>query len=265
MSDGIQDYTCVLTKRERVDGRLLESETLVLKIRHASNRQGAAAIPFSAYVKFLAPESVRRREVIYVDGRNDGRLIVRNGGTRFDYITTTVPPDSPAAMQRNRYPISEIGMMNLTRRLMEQGRKELQYGDVRVETIPGDAENGARINGRPCTMIRFAHTTRKEAVPYQYVVILVDDALQLPVHYASYDWPDQEDGPSKLLEQYTYTRIQLNVGLSDWDFDHRNEDYGFLKSFDPLGTTRSGELSSRPGAARRSDGATAAVPPADRP
>ncbi len=36
-----------------------------------------------------------------------------------------------------------------------------------------------------------------------------------------------------LLEEYTYTDLKLNVGLTDWDFDHRNESYQFLKTYSP--------------------------------
>ena len=63
--------------------------------------------------------------------------------------------------------------------------------------------------------------------------IFVDDKLQLPLRYSAYDWPDEEGGDLLLLEEYTYTDVKLNVGLTDWDFDHRNEKYRFLKSFKP--------------------------------
>ncbi len=228
MQDNIWDYTCVLTKRERVGGRLYKNETIFVKIRHEVKEGGRTTEPFSVYLRFLHPAKLKDREVLFVEGTHNERVIVRNGGTRFEFVTTSIALDSPAAQQRNRYPLTEIGMMNLTRRLIEQGQRELEYDDIDVKTVPG-----ARINERPCTLIQVTHKTRRDSVPYQFVRILIDDQLRLPVHYASYDWPEEEGGEPRLLERYTYTHIKLNVGLSDWDFDHRNERYRFLKSFKP--------------------------------
>ena len=91
--------------------------------------------------------------MIYVEGQNEGKLIVRNGGTRFEHITTSLLPDSPAAMQQTRYPITEIGMLNLTRRLIENGERELNDKECEVKLV-----RGAKINGRPSTVIQVAHT-----------------------------------------------------------------------------------------------------------
>lgn len=234
MDKEIKDYTCVLTKRERVNGYLRSHETMVVKVRHQRVENGRLIAPFSVYLRFLSPAKVKGREVLYVHGKNDGMLIVRNGGPRFAYITTAVAPDSPAALQDNRYPITEIGVKNLTRRLIEIGEDELQQEDVSVRNV-----SGAKINNRPCSLIQVSHPKRGEGVPYQFARIFIDDDLRLPVRFAAYDWPDEEGGEPKLIEEYTYTHIKVNVGLTDWDFDHRNEKYQFLKSFTPTRTQAS--------------------------
>ena len=61
----------------------------------------------------------------------------------------------------------------------------------------------------------------------------MDDELDLPIRHAAYDWPDEEGGKPVLLEEYTYVNLRLNADLTDWDFDHRNEEYQFLKEFQP--------------------------------
>ena len=50
-----------------------------------------------------------------------------------------------------------------------------------------------------------------------------DDELQIPIRYESYDWPQKEGGQPVLLEEYTYTDLKVNVGLTDKDFDPDNE------------------------------------------
>lgn len=224
----IRDYTCTLTRRERVEGRLMAYETMFVKIRHEQKEGDDVVEPFSVYVRFLAPERVKGREVVFVEGENNGKLIVRNGGTRFEHITTSLLPDSPAAMQQTRYPITEIGVLNLTRRLIERGEEEKKDKECEVKLI-----RGAKINGRPSTVIQVAHKTRQSDLQFKTARIMIDDQLNLPVHYSAYDWPQKEGDPPLLLEEYTYTDVKLNVGLTDLDFDHRNEEYRFLKSYSP--------------------------------
>lgn len=228
MEESVQDYTSILTRRERVDGRLIEHETMFIKVRHEQKQGDLIVVPFSVYVRFLSPDRVKGREVIYVEGRNDNKIVVRNGGTRFAHITTSLYPDSPAAMQESRYPISEIGVLNLTRRLIENGEQELRSNGCQAKLV-----RGAKVNGRPCTLIQVAHASRQTALQYKTARILIDDELVLPIHYSAYDWPLEDGGPAILLEEYTYTDIKLNVGLTDWDFDHRNEAYQFLKTYSP--------------------------------
>jgi hypothetical protein len=57
--------------------------------------------------------------------------------------------------------------------------------------------------------------------------------LQIPVRYAAYNWPEQEGGQGVLIEEYTFRNIQLNVGLTDADFDFHNPHYGFRKDYEP--------------------------------
>ncbi len=57
--------------------------------------------------------------------------------------------------------------------------------------------------------------------------IYLDDKLGIPIAYEGYLWPENEGEDPPLLEKYYYTDIQLNVGLTDADFDPANEDYDY--------------------------------------
>jgi Protein of unknown function (DUF1571) len=57
--------------------------------------------------------------------------------------------------------------------------------------------------------------------------IFVDDELNVPIRYESYDWPEQAGGQPELIEEYTYLNLKLNNGFTDADFDIRNPNYGF--------------------------------------
>ncbi len=229
-SDQVSDYTSTLVKRERINGQLLGYEYAEVKIRHRQVHDGQIVVPFSVYVKFLAPADLQGREVIYVEGRNDGKSIARRGGRRFAYVTVAIDPFGELAMERNRYPITHVGIQSLIEELLLVGEEELQNPH---EELQYQLVNGIKIDNRPCRMFQFTHLVQRAQYRYHVARIFVDEELNLPVRHASYDWPDEEGGKPRLLEEYTYINLRLNVGLTDWDFDHRNESYQFLKTFEP--------------------------------
>ena len=229
-TDQVADYTCTLVKRERINGQLLDYEHIEVKLRHRQVEDGRIVVPFSVYLKFLAPAELQGREVIYVEGRNEGKLIARRGGKRFAFVTTAVDPLGEVAMERNHYPITHMGIKSLIEELLTVGQEELQNPP---EELFYRQVNGVKIDGRRCRMIEFSHPVRRANYRYHIARIFVDEELDLPIRHAAYDWPDEEGGKPKLLEEFTYLNLKLNVDLTDWDFDHRNEEYDFLKEFQP--------------------------------
>ena len=223
----IEDYSCTLVKRERIDGRLLQREHAFVKVRHAQVADGKVVVPFSVYLHFFGPAEMKGREAIYVQGQNNGKLIARRGGLRLAYFTTALDPLSDLAMQRNRYPITEIGVRNLIKRLYEVGREDVRYGECDVKYF-----KGVTLNQRACTAIEVIHPVRRSNFRYHIARIFIDDELQVPIRYAAYDWPDQSGGRPPLLEEYTYLDLKLNIGLTDRDFDTRNKAYGFGRDVD---------------------------------
>ncbi len=229
-TDQVADCTCTLVKREQINGQLLGYEYAEVKIRHRQIHGGQVVVPFSVYMKFLAPADLQGREVLYVEGRNDGKLIVRRGGTRFAYVTTAVDPAGELALERNRYPITHIGIQSMLEELLVVGQEELQNPP---EELLCRQIHGVKLDGRLCRVIQFTHPVRREQYRYHVARIYVDEELDLPIRHESYDWPDEAGGKPKLLEEYSYLNLKLNVGLTDWDFDHRNDEYDFLKEFQP--------------------------------
>lgn len=231
----IDDYTCVLTRRERVGRQLRESETMFMKVRNEKTEDGQVVRPFAVYCRFLSPSRVKGREVLFVEGENYGKFIVRNGGPQFGFITTALLPDSEAVMNESRYPITEAGIKNLVRRLIEIAEEEKRRDECVVQIL-----SGAKINDRSCTLIQVTHPIRRDYFPALLSRVFVDDHTKLPIRYASYDWPKKEGEPPQLLEEYTYTNLKFNVGLTDADFSHQNEEYGFRKDFEPTPPVETG-------------------------
>jgi hypothetical protein len=219
--NNVKDYSCTMAKRERIGGKLGEQEFMFLKVRHQ---------PFSVYMYFLGPERMKGQEALYVEGKNNGNLLGHGVGIR--KIAGTVPllPTGALAMSGQRYPITEIGMYNLTKRLVEVGEKDKLFGECEVKFFNGTKINtgtGKNISQRLATCIQVVHPVPRRNFTFNLARIFVDEQLNLPIRYESYDWPATPGGKPELMEEYTYMDIKLNNGFTDADFDENNPNYGF--------------------------------------
>ena len=74
------------------------------------------------------------------------------------------------------------------------------------------------MDGQICTRIRVIHPKPDENLSFHIANVYVDDELRVPIRVEGYGWPNDEDEAPPLLEEYTFTRLWLNVGLTDADF-----------------------------------------------
>lgn len=214
INTSIRDYDCTVMKRERINGKLGENEFMYAKIRHN---------PFSVYLRFLAPEGVKDQECVYVAGRNDGNMIAHAGsGIRARFGSVSLAPTSLMAMSGNRYPITELGISNLTKRLIDVGTSDMRYGECTVEF-----NKGAKVQDRLCTVIKVNHPVPRRSFLFNEARIYVDDEMQIPIRYEAYDWPKAAGEAPQLTEEYTYLNVRLNLGMTDADFDPHNPAYRF--------------------------------------
>jgi hypothetical protein len=213
----IKDYSATVRKVERIDGKVGEAEFALVKVRNK---------PFSVYMHFIGPDNLKGQECVYVAGQNNGNMFAHAppGTLRGKFGTVELAPNSAMAMKGQRYPITELGIRNLTSRLQEQGEKDMQYGECNVNFVAG-----YKVHGRPCTMIDVVHPVPRRNFIFHNAKIYIDDEWKIPIRYEAYDWPAQQGGQPQLLEEYTYLDIKLNQGYSDADFDVYNPQYQFNK------------------------------------
>jgi hypothetical protein len=194
-----------------------------VKVRNRKIVGDQVVQPLSVYLSFLKPSTVKGREVIYVEGRNDGNLIAHEGGFKGRFLpTVTIPPDGMLAMRGQRYPLTEIGIENLIVKLIERGERARQLPDVQCEF-----RKNARVNDRNCTVLHVTQPTRTPGGDFYQAQVFIDDAINIPIRYIAYDWPTQEGAPLQVIEEYNYLNLQLNVGLTEADFDPNNPAYNF--------------------------------------
>jgi len=188
----VEDTVCVFFKTERVAGKLLPTQTIQLKVRRE---------PFSVYTRWLSPP-FKGREVIYQEGRFQGKVVAYLGDLFGFESIFTFAPDAAQVMEGNRHAITEAGICHITTRLYEQFQEARRQGTLRARSLGSQT-----YLGRPTWKIMRI----LEDGGYRYWNI--DTELLLPIRVITYDSSHQ------LQEAYDFKDLQLNVGLTDDDFD----------------------------------------------
>lgn len=218
----VNDYTALFVKRNRIRGQLKNFTYANVKIRHRREKDGQLEVPMSVYLDFLKPADVKGREVIWVENQNDGKLIVHETGLR-NVINVKLDPTGRLAMKDQRYPITEIGMEKLAEKLIETATRHRQFGECDVKFY-----KEAKIGDHPCWMFEVIHPVKRDHFDFYRAQVFFSHELKMPVRYVSWSWPvEPGDEDGVLEEEYTYLNVEVNVGLTDHDFDVDNPNYRF--------------------------------------
>jgi hypothetical protein len=197
----INDYACVLVKRERLEGALSPNHVISLRVR---------ARPFSVSMRWHEPRDYTGQEVCYVAGRNGGNMRVRPSGMLGSFGFITLAPDDPRALKTSRHKITEAGIGNLIERYGKGWEAERSLGltQVRLGTY--------EFNKRRCTRVEVSHASNPDGrFLYQKSVVYFDQQLHLPIRVENYAWPRRPGAPAEVLEVYSYVNLRLNVGLGE--------------------------------------------------
>jgi hypothetical protein len=157
------------------------------------------------------------QEALYVEGKNGGKLLVHPGGL-LGSITSTfqLDPDGALAKLNSSEPITNAGMGKTLQRTLLHILEEPEYISLTMYEITDETSE------RSYYRITKEHLDEDEATDvYEEVILYIDKELLLPLRILTYGWHDE------LLGEYIYENVVINGGLSDEDFDPRNEDYNF--------------------------------------
>ena len=208
----VRDYVCTFSKRERINGRLTTPHVMAMKVRNH---------PRSVYLKFRRPAA--GREAIYIEGRNDGKVLAHEVGLkRLLAGTLSMEPNCDMAMEECRHPITQAGIGPLLDTIEARWSSELDPSESLV-----NFRDGQLVDSRPCMLIETTHPRHEPHFLFYQVRVYIDKEHGLPVRFEAYDWPTCPQAAPALVEEYTYTDLKLNVGLGDVDFDISNAAYAF--------------------------------------
>jgi hypothetical protein len=206
LDSSIQDYSCTFVKRERIEGQLGERQHILMKVAHQ---------PFSVYMNFVQPFA--GREVVYVAGQNENKMVVLEAGFKRWVGKLNLDPEGAVAMRGQKHPITQVGIRNLAAKLIKLWEAEMQYAECKVES---NAES--KVDGRSATMIQVTHPVPRQNFRGHVQRLFIDNELKIPIHYDVHLWPAQPGQAPPLDESYTYQNLKINNGFTARDFDPNN-------------------------------------------
>ena len=204
----IRDYTCVFTKQERIRGELLPMETTFLKHRGPG---------VCIYMKWIE-EPHRGREMIYCEGKYDGRLRVHEGSGLASWLSLSLDPAGSLAMRHARRPVTQAGLYNSARLIARGFERARRAGSGRFVSV---SETAAQGQSSLCAVTVPSEGDETAGERLSRTEICIDRERALPTSLRLWDTE------GRLVGTYTYRDYRLNVGLADREFDVANDAYGF--------------------------------------
>ena len=209
----VKDYTVVFNKTEMVKKLVIKQE-MQMKFR---------AKPFSVYFLYRGG-SAEGRQAIYVEGRNDNKLIVKEASGIASYVGGGVylRLSDPRVMAENRYPVTNVGIANLLETSIRDWEHESKVAGAEVDVL---FFPNAKLKDLPCQAVQVKHLKKHGDLKYHMNRVYFDKETKLPVRSERFGWPTRAGEKPPLVEEYRYTNLKTNVKLTDADFDPVR--YGF--------------------------------------
>lgn len=202
----VHGYTARFVRQEVVDGALRPREEALLKFRR----------PGLIYLRWVAGPPVGR-QILFVPGKNHDRMLVREPGFFTSLATIVLAPDSPRVLRESRHPVTDIGIGQLIRLVLDSARRAGAAGELTVRG--GSAAPGA--DGLERRLEVILPSEREKGYYCHRLVLSVSTESGLPVRAVIYDWDD------RTVADYAYREVRLNPALTRADFDPANPEYGF--------------------------------------
>ena len=190
----VSDYTCRFHKTELIGEELLTERNILFKFMK----------PMHIHMKMTEGRN-RGIRTLYIEGENDNRMRVKPKGL-LGFLRVSIDPEGKRAMKDNRHSILEAGIGHVLG-LVDANYRRWREGAGGTIIYEGEEV----LAGRRVHAVRAVFP--KDKGYYGHVIRVSFDAVNfLPVRIVVYDWED------RLLEDYQFEDLELNVGLKRKDF-----------------------------------------------
>lgn len=210
----LTDYTAVLYRNMWLGNGYSQSTV------HVKGRTR----PFSVYLYFEQPS--QGREVLFVEGWNQNKLLAHEGSGPLSLIgSVSLDPNGAQAMSGNKYPITKLGLDTLAQAVVDQWQQEMQLqpaDQVEVKLYPE-----ARLGKEDCKVVETIHKRRVQGLRFHKTRLFLQKDTNVPFAVQQFAFPSQQGAAAPKVEDVRYQQLQINVGLTQQDFDPRNPAYKF--------------------------------------
>lgn len=205
--DGIKDYTAEIHKEVFKGGGLEKEENSIIKFQK----------PFRLYLKWTSGKN-KGAELLYVEGAYDNKIIVRKGGMLGILGTMEMAPDGFWLRNFTKHSIKEAGIGGIIDKSWQQFKVAKENKDIVSATCTLE-----QLDGRPAHKIVMVVSPegKKNGYYCRTAIQYFDVENTLPIKSTFWLWEDE------LAEVFTYSKVKLNVGLTEKDFDKGNKEYRF--------------------------------------
>ncbi len=208
-------YSATLVKQERIDNSLGDVEVIQLRmLQH----------PKKIALKWEEGAEAGQR-VVYAQGENGGNMLVRKTtGIEAHLGILSLAPNGYLALKASRYPVTQLGLLELTRTIRQHRAKDLERKSGVTAKLVSQQLDGCDVL---CLAIEYENSklAPDDRHEYRKALIYIDSQSKLPVRVHCYGWPEKISGANSerldqttLLESYAYKNIKLNADLSSDDF-----------------------------------------------
>lgn len=193
---GYRDYTCILSKQERLGGKLGKEQVVDVKF---------LAKPFSVSMLWTKNRPIADR-VLYVEGQRNNQMLVRPAGLLSFVGPQLRKPDDEEAMRNTLRPVSQFGFERNLVSLIEVYQQAKKNGDLKEEF-----GKYAKVGDRN-TLVLVRYLPPKHDYPAQKTLVYIDLEYLVPVMVECYDWEQ------RLSARYVFNNVKFNTGLTNDDF-----------------------------------------------
>jgi len=202
----LDDYIAVLNQRLRDEDELLPPERVLFKFKK----------PYSIYLRWL-DGGTKGREVLYVDGADDGKMWVHNGA--FPDITLRLDPKTCQALTGGKHLVTETGLGFIANVIASDVARAKSHPLDKVRCW----DYGKRvIHGEPSRCFELITPPRRDSGYYSYRAFVCQSQLTGLLNKITV-W----DFRNLLVEDYGFENTRVNVGLAANDFNPKNPEYQF--------------------------------------
>ena len=205
----VDDYTCIFTKQEQVDGRLGNVQKIAVRFRDE---------PYSVDMTWLENPGGAQR-VLYVEGQwqdsqNRPLAWIKPSGSLIKLMVPSIqlPIHGRRVRENSRRTMDEFGFGNTLEMIIEYSERAKAEGVLDLRYV-----GSGNVASRPTHVFeRYLPYTGQEE-PYPDALLRVDIDQEWLVPTACYSYADAQG--EELLGSYVLTDVEFNVGLAFADFD----------------------------------------------